>query len=152
MSRRQQIVGKRGENLVASTLSGLGLRMVERIGNPYSITGQNKRGGFEVIFTGTASGDFRAVLPTGASVLVEVKTVLDRNLTWSHLRKHQSVALTKHAEIGTALSLLVWVHNSGIYIMRWSITGIDGFAPRHGLTPERAAELDRETRSMIQLL
>lgn len=151
MARRQQRVGKHGENLVGGVLSSLGLLMVERIGNPYAIVGQGKRG-FEVVFTGTASGDFRAVTPCGASVLVEVKTVLDGNLTWSHLREHQPVALTEHARIGEAVSMLVWVHSSGVYVMRWTVDGIDGFSPRHGLTPERAAKLDAETRGWFWLL
>ncbi len=152
MSRRQQKIGKHGENLVVSTLSGLGLIRVEHIGNPYAIVGQGAHGGFEVVFTGTASGDIRALLPSGAEVLVEVKTVLYDNLTWSHLRKHQPRALTAHAQIGAALSLLVWVHDSGIYIMHWTADGIDGFAPHHSLTPERAAELDKETRALIRRL
>lgn len=138
--RLQQQVGKHGQTKAASYLSGVGIEMLEEIGNPYSIIRWMPNGYFEVVFTDVASGDHRGVLPDGTSVLVETKTVYDSNLTYSHMRDHQPERLSRHASFG-ALSLLVWVHNSGIYVMRWYEDGIEGFAPRKSITPELAQNL-----------
>jgi hypothetical protein len=94
---------------------------------------------FRVVFGERVSGDHRGVIEgTGQSVLAETKTILEGNLTWSKMREHQPERLTLHYELG-GLSLLVWVHSTGVYIMRWPIPG---FAkPRDVITPARAAEL-----------
>jgi hypothetical protein len=147
--RNEQQVGKHGQAQAASYLAGLGLEMVEEIGNPYRIIRQLPNGHFEVVFTDTASGDHNARLPDGTFVLIETKTVLDGNLTYSHLREHQPERLSRHASIGRAVSLLVWVHHSGIYVMRWKADGIEGFAPRKSIAPKRAQELHDECMAYI---
>jgi hypothetical protein len=150
MSRANQQVGKNGQRQVASMLAGMGLLMVEEIGNPYEIIRKMSNGHFEVIFSGVASGDHNARLPDGSFVLVETKTVLDGNLTYSHLREHQPERLSRHAAIGWAVSLLCWVHSNGIYIMQWGADGIEGFEPRKSITPERAGRLHDDCVAMLQ--
>lgn len=149
MSHSQQQIGKHGQQQAASYLAGLGICMLEPIGNPYQIIHQLSNGHFEVIFSDVASGDHRGILPDGSSVLIETKTVLDGNLTYSHMREHQPERLSYHASFGSALSLLVWVHNSGIYVMRWFDYGIEDFAPRRSITPELAAMWHRECMAYL---
>jgi hypothetical protein len=67
--------------------------------------------------------------------MIEVKTV-EHNLRWSDFREHQPGKLTEHAELG-GLSLVVWVHSSGVYTLEWPIAD---FGPGEGLTPERARQ------------
>lgn len=150
MTRIQQRIGKHGQQQAASYLSGIGLEMVEPIGTPVTLiqTGTRKDV-FRVIWGEKVSGDHRALLPDGTSVLIETKTVIDGNLTYSHLREHQPERLSRHASIGRAVSLLVWVHHSGIYVMRWSENGIEGFAPRKSITPKRAQELHDECMAIL---
>jgi hypothetical protein len=150
MTRQNQLTGKHGQQQAASYLSGTGLEMVEEIGNPYKIIRKLKNGHFEVIFSSLASGDHQARLPDGSGVLIETKTVYDGNLTYSHLRDHQPARLSQHAAIGHAVSLLVWVHHSGIFVMRWTADGIPGFAPRKSITPERAVVLHEQTMEYLE--
>ena len=72
----------------------------------------------------------------GQSVMAEVKTV-EHNLRWSDFMDHQPDALTEHADLG-GLSLVVWVHSTGIYILRWPIPG---FGKGNGLAFDTAAML-----------
>lgn len=138
MSRKEQRIGGAGERYAASALSALGVELVERIGTPVKLCPHPRIPGyFRVIWSEPVSGDFRGILPGGRSVLAECKTILDRNLRFSDLREHQPDALTRHAEMG-GLSLLVWVHGSGIFVLRWPVPG---FAPGTSITPERAAAL-----------
>ena len=144
MTRQNQRVGKHGQQQAASYLVGIGLEMVEPIGTPVTLIKAGARNDvFRVIWGEKVSGDHRALLPDGSSVLIETKTVLDGNLTYSHLREHQPERLSRHASIGTAVSLLVWVHHSGIYVMQWTPGGIPGFEPRKSITPERAKYLHK---------
>ncbi len=136
MTHSQQRTGKAGESLAAAALSALGVKMVERIGTPVLLIPTKLSGAFRVIWSEPVSGDHRGILPGGRSVLAETKTILDRNLRWSDLRAHQPGALTRHAEFG-GLSLLVWVHASGVYVMRWPVPG---FEPGKSITPGQAAE------------
>lgn len=146
MTRANQQLGKHGQQKAASYLAGIGLQMVEPIGTPVTLLPFGLRKDvFRVIWGEKVSGDHRALLPDGASVLIETKTVIDGNLTFSHLREHQPERLSRHASIGRAVSLLVWVHSSGIYVMRWGADGIPGFEPRKSITPKRAEELHDET-------
>ena len=141
--RKSQRIGAHGEDLAARILGGIGIRQLERIGTPVrQIDGR-------IIYGAPVAADFRGVNPIaiyphttrtdtiGQSVLVEVKTV-EHNLHWSDFREHQPGKLTEHTDLG-GLSLVVWVHSSGVYVMRWPI---DGFAPGRGITPQMAAGLD----------
>jgi hypothetical protein len=149
--RQQQQVGKHGQQQAASYLSGLGLEMVEPIGTPVTLLPfGGRKDVFRIIFGERVSGDHRALLSDGTSVLIETKTVYDGNLTYSHLREHQPERLSRHAGIGNALSLLVWVHHSGIYVMRWGRDGIDSFGYRKSITPERAAKLHQECLAYLE--
>jgi hypothetical protein len=112
--------------------------MIERIGTPVKlIPAPRAPGCFRVIWAEPVSGDHRGLLPGGRSVLAETKTILDRNLRYSDLRQHQPGRLTCHAELG-GLSLLVWVHSSGVYVMQWPVAG---FAPGKSIAPEIAEKL-----------
>lgn len=152
MSKTEQRVGKAGENLVQRTLYSRGFLIPEKIGTPVRLisltsraismlrrSGISPKGIYRVIFGEKVSGDHRAVLPGGKSVLVESKTILDTDrLIYSKLRDHQPDALTAHAETG-AVSLLAWVSSYGVFLMRWPVPG---FAPRKSISLEKAQELD----------
>ena len=135
--RLEQKIGKDGEQLARSVLSGLGLEFIEKIGPPVKLipVRTNRQNTYQVIFGERVAGDHRAMLPDGRSVLIEVKTIYDRNLVWSDLRDHQPGKLQQHADLN-GLSLLVWVHDSGVYVMRWPI---EGFGPRKSIAPHQAA-------------
>jgi hypothetical protein len=146
MARREQHLGSAGQNLAAATLIRMGIEMVEKIGTPVLLipvgSGKNV---FRVTFGEKVSGDHRGILPGGRSVLAETKTILDRNLHWSDLREHQPDRLCRHAELG-GLSLLVWVHDSGVYVMQFPL---EGFGPGKGVTRERAQVEDEKTRRLL---
>lgn len=139
-SRRQSISGKRGEDAVIEFLCYLGFLDVQRVGTPVKACRPipGKPGRFEVVFGEKVSGDGRAVLPGGKSVLFETKTTSGtENLAWSQMEKHQPERLTRHADTG-AVSLLIWNCPAGIFVMRWPVAG---FGPRKSIDPETAAGL-----------
>jgi hypothetical protein len=138
--KREKVVGEHGEKLAESVLSGMGIEMIERVGTPIKAIPAGK-GLFKVIWGEKVSGDRRGILPGGKSVLIEVKTILDHNLVYSDLRKHQPERLKIHATFG-GLSLLVWVHDSGEYVMMFPIAC---FEPRKSLTPEVAYQHHLQT-------
>lgn len=155
MTRQQQTQGKHGQNEAASLLAGWGLAMIEQIGTPVKLIpyGANKNI-FRVIWGETVSGDHRAILPGGRSVLIETKTVYDRNLRYSDLRPHQPERLSKHAAIG-GLSLLCWVHDvkqNGVFVMEWTKDGIEGFAPGKSLTKSAGHYQHIKTENMLRVL
>lgn len=149
MTKREQNTGKHGEQVARSILSGLGLEMIERVGTPVNLVpvkSAHLRNAYFVIFGEKVAADFRALLPNGTSVLIEVKTILDRNLTWSDLREHQPAKLNQHANLH-GLSLIVWIHDSGQYVMRWPVAG---FGPGKGIDPRKAQAVHEETVEFIR--
>lgn len=147
MTKLQQQIGKRGQDLAAAALRQLGIEMVEQIGTPVILIPADKRNrSFCVVWGEKVSGDHRGILPGGRSVLAETKTILDRNLRWSDLREHQPERLSEHARHG-GLSLLVWVHRTGVHVMRWPVVG---FAPGEGMSPEFAMAVASITRQDIE--
>lgn len=145
--RREQLIGKHGQNIAASVLSGrCGINMVEKIGTPVlAIPDKRHPGLFRVIFEAKVSGDHRGLIGNGISVLAETKTILDRNLRYSDLREHQPARLDEHVKFG-GISLLVWVHGSDAYVMRWPI---EGFEYGSSVSHERAQALNAETLSFL---
>lgn len=137
MSRGEAKLGKAGEQHAMNAVRALGVEMVEQIGTPFKIIKTGKNHWYQGIFGEKVSGDARGVLPGGRSVLVETKTILDRNLQWGDLRPHQPGRLSQHAELG-GWSLLVWVHQTGIYVMEWPISD---FRRGKSITPECAQNL-----------
>ena len=146
--RAEQSVGKHGQNIAASSMSQLGIEMVEQIGTPVKLipVDNHRKDVFRVVFGEKVSGDHRGILYGGRSVLAETNTILDRNLRYSDLREHQPGRLTSHATFG-GLSLLVWVHGSGVYIMEWPI---EGFAEGKSITPEKAQSLRIENLEALR--
>lgn len=138
MSRHEDRIGKIGQEQAAAALRRIGMNMVEKIGTPVKIIPARVKGTYTVVWGEKVSGDHRGILDNGISVLAETKTIMDRNLVWSDLREHQPERLDQHAEFG-GVSLLVWVHSSGIYVMRWPVAG---FGPRKSITPEQAQQID----------
>lgn len=147
MSRREHVAGKHGQILARSVLSGMGFQMIEEIGTPMRLIPVKslRSNVYQVIFGEKVAGDHRALLPNGRSVLIEVKTIYERNLVWSDLREHQPAKLSEH-DLWGGLSLLVWVHDSGVYVMMFPV---DGFGPGKGITAVRAAELHEETKRFL---
>jgi len=139
--KAQQQVGKHGQGVAAAALRRLGVEMVEQIGTPVHLIPVGHQGAYHVIYGEKVSGDHRGILPNGRSVLAETKTILNRRLRYSDLRKHQPDRLTKHTEHG-GLSLLVWVHESGVYILEWPI---QGFAAGRSIATEKAMKLTLES-------
>ena len=139
-NKRSQRIGAAGEDQAARALSRIGVEMVEKIATPVKIS---RASGRPVVmgWDEKVSGDHRGILYGGRSVLAETKTIMDRNLRYSDLRPHQPERLKIHATFG-GLSLLVWIHHSGIYIMEFPI---DGFESGKSITPEQAARLNIET-------
>ena len=113
--------------------------MVERIATPVRcIPHPRQHGYYRVIWDEPVSGDHRGLIgEEGRSVLIEVKTILDRNLRFSDFRSHQPDRLSEHARLG-GLSLVVWVHTSGVYVMTWPIPG---FGEGTSIDVPRAIEL-----------
>lgn len=149
MTRHQQQIGNHGQTLAASALSALGIEMVEHIATPvHLIAADRTRKYYRVVYGEKVSGDHRGVLPGGMSVLAETKTILDRNLRFSDLREHQPARLTEHAKHG-GLSLLVWVHHTGIYILQWPIVG---FTKGESIPIEFAAIVATTTADHIRTL
>lgn len=145
--RHEQRIGKHGQNIAASVLSGrCGVNMVEQIATPVHLVPHERLAGyFRVTYGEKVSGDHRGVIGNGISVLAETKTILGRNLRFSDLREHQPGRLSEHVEFG-GISLLVWVYSSDAYVMRWPI---EGFEPGTSITHERAQELDYETIAFL---
>lgn len=144
MTKREQQTGKIGQTHAAGALRRAGVNMVEQIGTPVKLISMGTVRGsqvFHVIYGEKVSGDHRGIMPDGTSVLAETKTILDRNLRYSDLREHQPERLTEHHE-NNGISLLVWVHSTGIYIMRWPIPL---FARGKSITPEEASLLNVES-------
>ena len=128
--------GNAGEQQAAAALRRLGILMVEEIGTPFVIT-KTKNGWFQGYWKDKVSGDLIGHTQDGVKVLAEVKTIMDRNLRWSDLDHHQPGRLDENAEC--AISLLVWVHDSGIHVLRWPVPG---FGKGTGITPEQAKKLN----------
>jgi len=136
--KQQQQIGKHGQELAAAALRQLGIEMVEQIGTPVHLipvkTSKAAPPAYRVIYGEKVSGDHHGILKGGRSVLAETKTILDRNLRYSDLRDHQPARLSEHASHG-GLSLLVWVHSSGVYVLRWPIINFESGA---SINPETA--------------
>lgn len=145
MTKREQQTGAQGQKQAAGALRRAGVNMVEQIGTPVKLIPMGTVRGrqvFQVIYGEKVSGDNRGIIPgKGTSVLAETKTILDRNLRYSDLRDHQPERLTEHHE-NNGISLLVWVHSTGIYILRWPIPL---FVRGKSITPEEASLLNVES-------
>ena len=150
MTKQQQQIGKHGQSLAAAALRQLGIEMVEEIGTPVHLipvkTSKAAPPAYRVIYGEKVSGDHRGILPGGRSVLAECKTILDRNLRWSDLRDHQPARLSEHAKHG-GLSLLVWVHHTGVHVMRWPVLG---FGAGESIPTEFAMAVASITRQDIE--
>lgn len=147
--RREQKIGKDGEQRARSVLAGLGLEMIEKIGTPVNlipVRSAHQKNVFFVVWGEKVAADHRAILPDGRSVLIEVKTIDERNLAWSDLRDHQPAKLQQHADLN-GLSLLVWVHGMEVFVMRWPV---EGFGPGKGITPEQAIAHHENTVAYIE--
>lgn len=146
MSRRQNQLGKHGQDIAAIALRTRGVLLVEAIStHALYIPHPSAKGYFRVVWDTPASGDHRGVMPDGTSVLAETKNIADHNLRYSNLRPHQPERLTAHSEI--AISLLVWVHSPEVFVMSWPI---HGFQRGASIRPDEASDLDRATREWLE--
>ena len=143
MTKIERDRGKSGEVLAARVLASRGVYLLEEIASPVKlvpIPGIKRNNAFYVYWSAKVSGDHMGITECGRRVLTEVKTVLDRNLRWSDLRPHQPTRLRTNKDYN-GISLLVWVHSTGVYVLDW-IYPNDDFGPRKSISPEYAAELD----------
>ncbi len=114
--RVNKIRGDQAEAVVAYHLHRLGLLAISRHETGWRV---QRVGGRIVSATpmGKVCGDFRAVVPGGRSVLVEVKRRAVLRL--SDFQPHSRKALDDHAQAG-GLSLIAWVKPShGVAFMVW---------------------------------
>jgi hypothetical protein len=149
--RREQNIGKHGQNIAASVLSGrCGIEMVEQIATPIKLipASTTRKDIFRVVWGEPVSGDHRGIIGNGISVLAETKTILDHNLRWGNLREHQPARLDEHVSHG-GISLLVWVYSDDAYVMRWPV---EGFGPGKSISHERAQELNAETITYLDVM
>jgi len=147
MSRRQKQIGDHGQQIAATVLRSRGALLVEKVATPVKLIPSSINGHYRVIFGERVSGDHRAILPGGRSILAETKaTTGDRNLQYSDLREHQPERLTAHAEAG-GLSLLIWICDAGQFVMQWPIVG---FQPGRSITVTLAKALDIPDLEKIQ--
>lgn len=107
--RKNKILGDHAEKVVAYHLHRIGLLAVVRLETGWRV---QRAGGKIVGATPLAkvSGDFRAVVSGGRSVLVEVKRRASV-LRVSDFQPHSRAALAAHAEAG-GLSLVAWVNDT----------------------------------------
>jgi hypothetical protein len=139
MAKKSDVLGKQGELLAMGALRARGFLMPEQISTPVKLIPHPKaKGYFRVVYGEKVSGDTRAVLPGGISVLIETKTIFDRNLRWGDLSPHQPGRLDRHAE--EAVSLLAWVFDQGVQLMRWPVPGFAGSGD--SIRPEEAVALN----------
>lgn len=107
--RKNKILGDHAEKVVAYHLHRIGLLAVVRLETGWRV----QRAGGKIIGASPlakVTGDFRAVVPGGRSVLVEVKRRAGA-LRVSDFQPHSCQALAAHAEAG-GLSLVAWVNDS----------------------------------------
>ena len=146
MTHRSQRIGKQGQDIALAALRIRGVCLVQKIGTPVLlIPHPRERGYFRVIWEEKVAGDHRGVMPDGTSVLAEVKTIIDHNLRWSDFLPHQPDGLTAHAAY--AISLVVWVHASGVYVLHWPI---EGFFPGRSIAVRDADRFDWETSAELE--
>lgn len=117
--RAQQRQGARGEVDAAKYLARLGVEMIVKVETPtHFVKGR-------AIRYKKADADINGIYPpTGQRVLAEVKTHDGDTLPWSEFRPHQPERLTKNDEY-RGISFVVWVHSTGVYVLRWPIPGFD---------------------------
>ncbi|MCP4141935.1 MAG: hypothetical protein GY755_16945 [Chloroflexi bacterium] len=144
MTKRQSKQGKRGETIARHELEKIGVKKIEKVGTPFTIT-ETRKIGRKIFYAGffgeKVAADWIGTTSSGVGVLCEVKTTHNKNLTYSALRKHQPEKLSEYLGI----ALLVWVHETewsqDVYVMRWHDCVKAGFKPRSSITPEMAKEL-----------
>jgi hypothetical protein len=151
--RRNRAVGNQCEAIVHRALEHAGAQLVEAVHTPWRIQ-RGMRQGRSVIIGATpmqkVSGDFRAVLPSGRSVLCEVKHREGR-LVFSDFEKHQREALTNHSAAG-GCSLIAWVvlePATTCWLMPWDLVVALGFRERTSLTPEQAEAMTLRARGLL---
>lgn len=141
--------GKQGEQIGAGALRRMGILQVEKIATPYiKIKHPTDFGYYRIKETEKVAGDWRGILTNGVSVISEIKTRYGNNLAWSDFEPHQIEKLYNHAEL--AISLVVYVHDYGVNVMRWPVIGFD--KPRCSITPARADELDIQFQPVQNLI
>ena len=140
-------IGKAGEALAAGVLGRLGVHMVEEIATPIVITKKrpiNNIWWYRIKWKKKVSADHTGLLSDGRRVLAEVKTV-EHNLVWTDFKPHQPGRLTMNTEYN-GVSLVVWVHSSGVKVMRWPIPD---FKKGRGVTPEQADGLSIQSEAEL---
>ena len=130
---RNRKAGAAAETLTRYELQRLGVCRVRKLEVGWGIV-RNRAGKIVSAYPlERIDGDFSGILPDGTAVLVETKKRSDK-LVYSALENHQVQALNDHAE-HNGLSLLVWVSDDDVYVMRWPI---DGFESGTSLDAEQA--------------
>lgn len=116
--RVNKIRGDHAEAVVAYHLHRMGFLAIVRLETGWRV----KRAGGKIIGAtpmAKVTGDFRAVVPGGRSVLIEVKRRTGV-LRYSHFQLHNRLAMDNHAAAG-GLSMVAWVAPQGVAIFGWDI-------------------------------
>lgn len=132
-----QATGKHGEGLARDALTRLGLRRIERIEVGHRVIRDDQGTVIRVIPIEKVSGDFKAMMPGGVYVHIEVKHREER-LRFGDLKPHQVDALNEHTQLG-GIGLVCWVSGDDeVFILQWPIPD---FVPRKSLSLPRARQL-----------
>lgn len=146
MGRKSQKKGERGEVIAKEALERLGVFNLERIGTPFKITMRGTRqfaGWIKGFYSEPVAADWRGELEDGTSVMCEVKTTDDENLTWGKFKPHQPQKLSNHKGI----TLVAWVveynpYQHDIYVIAWRDMLGEGFRKRKGFTQKQARKIN----------
>ena len=147
MMQNSSKIGKAGESIAAGVLGRLGIHMVEEIATPIVIIKSRKINQimwYRIRWKKKVSADHNGIMKNGRRVLAEVKTV-EGNLVWTDFKPHQPGRLSMNEEYN-GISLVVWVHSTGIKVLRWPIPG---FKKGRGVTPEQADELNIQSEEEL---
>ena len=144
--RLRQRHGDNGEQVVRCRLVGMGMVLVEKVKTPWRIVRGPGGKILKAYPTHKVSGDFRAVMPGGRSVLVEVKWRESGPLAWNDLEPHQHHAMKIHQDAG-GLSLIGWATPEGVMIFTYAAAMAIGW--RSGC-PLKLHEGEALTRDLVR--
>lgn len=151
MAKISQQIGAHGQSVGTNRLRMMGAHFAQEIATPVSLRPYHAvKNVYHVAWKRKVSGDHTAILAGGLYVLAETKTYTNGNLPYSALEDHQRLSLSNHAKAG-GLALLIWVSDSGAYVMEWGCDGIDGFnVPRTSITTKQAEQLDSDLVTKLE--
>lgn len=119
--KQNKKAGEFAERLATHELHRLGFEMVTTVHTGWAVVRNSNGKIVDAYPLEPVEGDRRAVYPsTGQQVIAEVKSHDSKTLPWSRLMSHQHEYLKKNVECN-AISLIVWVRETEIYVMDYAL-------------------------------